>query len=225
MTLEIHLERTRTIVRFRWLYCIWMVSDILSLIWTLMGGGCIPLGDPQLASLNAAYHKKQDSIWFRGGDPNAFWDIRPFMKWRGWGKTLRDPKLVWLNASYHKEQEYIWFRAGDLNSFWDLPLMKWTGWGKDPDHQGDTLKPLTESVIRNKNIYGYVVGIWMVSEILGLLWSGGGGAWHRCTLGLHSMSLNSSYHKEQEYIGFRGGDLDISKILGLSFSERGRAWP
>ena len=28
----------------------------------------------------SSYHKQQEYIWFRGGDPNGFWDIRLLMK-------------------------------------------------------------------------------------------------------------------------------------------------
>ena len=45
----------------------------------------------------------------------------------------------------------------------------------------------------------------MVFEILGLL--GLGGKWGIPLEDPRSMSLNGSYHKEQEYIWFRGGDL------------------
>ena len=87
-------------------------------------------------------------------------------------------RLVSLNASYHKEQEYIWFMGGDLIGFSDIrPFMKWRGGAWLLCTGG----PLGWShwmclIIRNKNIYGIGVRIWTVSEILGLLWSGGGGA-------------------------------------------------
>ena len=45
----------------------------------------------------------------------------------------------------------------------------------------------------------------MVFEILGLLRLGGG--WGIPLEEPQSMSLNMSYHKEQEYIWFRGGDM------------------
>ena len=31
-------------------------------------------------SMDAAYHKEQQCIWFMSGDLNCFSDIRPFMK-------------------------------------------------------------------------------------------------------------------------------------------------
>ena len=36
--------------------------------------------DPRSGSLNVSYHKEQEYIWFRGGDPNSFWAITHFMK-------------------------------------------------------------------------------------------------------------------------------------------------
>ena len=57
----------------------------------------------------------------------------------------------------------------------------------------------------NKNIYGLGVGIPMVFEILGLICRGVG--WGIPLEEPRSMSLNVSYHKEQEYIWFRGGYL------------------
>ena len=88
-----------------------------------------------------------------------------------------------LNAACHKEQQYIWFMGEDLNSFWDIThFMKWRGWGIPP---GDPLGihgpcHLMRLIIRNKNIYGLEVGIWMVSKILSISWNEGGGA---CTRG------------------------------------------
>ena len=35
--------------------------------------------DPQSVSLDLSYHKEHQYIWFRGGDLNSFWDIRPVM--------------------------------------------------------------------------------------------------------------------------------------------------
>ena len=40
---------------------------------------------------NAPYHKKQDYIWFMGGDLNGFRDITHFMKWTGWGMSPGEP--------------------------------------------------------------------------------------------------------------------------------------
>ena len=43
-------------------------------------GWGMPLGDPEIHALNAAYHKEQQYIWFMGGDLNSFRDITHFMK-------------------------------------------------------------------------------------------------------------------------------------------------
>ena len=43
-------------------------------------GWDIPQGDIRSVSLDAAYHRKQDYTWFRGGDLNGFGYIRHFMK-------------------------------------------------------------------------------------------------------------------------------------------------
>ena len=130
-----------------------------------------------------------------------------FYDWEGWGTTLGDPRSMSLNASYHKKQGYIWFRGGDLNGFWDMrPFKKWRG-GADP--QGTPgLCHWMRLIIRNNNIYGLGVGIWTVSMAFFELEEGG--ANHRGTL---SMSVDSSYHKEQQCIWFMGGDLnDFSDI-------------
>ena len=67
-----------------------MVSKILSILWNEGGGEC-PRGTQGSMSLNAAYHKEQQYIWFMGGDLNGFRDITHFMKWRGWGMPPGDP--------------------------------------------------------------------------------------------------------------------------------------
>ena len=46
-------------------------------------GGACPRGAQGSMSLNAAYHKEQDYIWFMGGDLNGFQDIMYFMKRAG----------------------------------------------------------------------------------------------------------------------------------------------
>ena len=89
-----------------------------------------------------------------------------------WGP--RDPCH---NMAYHKEQQYIWFIGGDLNSFRDIThFMKWRGWDMPPGDPFGIHGPchLMRLIIRNKNIYGLWVGIWTVSEILSILWKGGG---------------------------------------------------
>ena len=64
-------------------------------------------------------------------------------------------------------------------------------------------------IIRNKNIYSVGVGILTVSALLHILWSKGGGAYPGGPPGYHwSVPLNASCHKDQEYIWFRGGNLN-----------------
>ena len=75
--------------------------------------GHTPWG-PKSVSLNASYHKEQQYIWFRGGVPNGFPDIKIYMDWSEWGIPLGYPISVSLNASDHKEQ-YILFSGGVLN--------------------------------------------------------------------------------------------------------------
>ena len=109
-----------------------------------------------------------NNIWFRGGDLNGFWDIWPFITWRGLGIPLEDPSLS-LNVSYHKEQEYIWFRGGDLSSFY-YAFYDWRGWDiilGDPRSMS-----LNASYYKKQGyIYGLGVVIWTVSKIWGLLWN------------------------------------------------------
>ena len=73
---------------------IWMVSKILCILWKEWVGhapaGCGGEGQGSM-SLNAAYQKEQQYIWFMGGDLNGFRDITHFMKCRGWGIPPGDP--------------------------------------------------------------------------------------------------------------------------------------
>ena len=49
-----------------------------------------------------AFHKEHDYILFMGGDLNSFWDIKHFMKWRGWAWPCLPSRTSWLvlvNAS------------------------------------------------------------------------------------------------------------------------------
>ena len=80
-------------------------------------GGACPRGTHGSRSLNAAYHKEQQYIWFMGGDLNGFRDT--FYEMKGWGHNW-DPWSVSLNAPHHKEQEYIWFMGRDMNSFREI---------------------------------------------------------------------------------------------------------
>ena len=49
--------------------------------------GHIP-GNGRSVSLDAS---SSGTWWFMGGDLNGFCDIRPFMKWRGWGMLSQGP--------------------------------------------------------------------------------------------------------------------------------------
>ena len=76
---------------------IWTFSRIFGLLWNegVLGS---PLGNPRSVSLDGSYHKEQQYIWFRGGDLNNFWDIRPYMKWREWGIPLGNPsQCLWFS--------------------------------------------------------------------------------------------------------------------------------
>ena len=83
---------------------------------------------------------------------------------KGWG--IPRGECMW--------QVYIWFRGGDLKTFWDIRLLSNEVGGAYPQETYG-LCHWMHLLIRNKNIYGLVVGIWMVSEILRLLWSEGVG--------------------------------------------------
>ena len=127
-------------------------------------------------SLNAPHHKEQVYIWLMGGDLNGFQDIMHFMKLAGGTCPQGTQGSMSLNAAYHKEQQYIWFMGGDLNGFRDIThIMKCRGWGMPPGDPFGIHGPchLMRLIIRNKNIYDLWVGIWMVSEILCILWKGG----------------------------------------------------
>ena len=65
--------------------------------------------DPRFGSLNVSYHKEQEYIWFRDGDPNGL-----HILWsKGGGASPGEGLGPWdhwsvpLNASCHKDQEYI----------------------------------------------------------------------------------------------------------------------
>ena len=50
-------------------------------VFTIYGhGGHLGHVTPRSGSLNVSYHKEQEYIWFRGGDPNSFLAITHFMK-------------------------------------------------------------------------------------------------------------------------------------------------
>ena len=53
-------------------------------------GGHAHVGDPQSVSLDLSYHTEHQCIWFRGGNMNSFWDIRPFMNpsWCHWMRLI-----------------------------------------------------------------------------------------------------------------------------------------
>ena len=118
----------------------------------------------------------------------------------------------------------IWFRGGDLNSVrYSKPYLNCRRWGipRGINSQCHWMHLITIS----NNIYVFGVGIWTVSEIM---WSGGGGAysliWTRRGGAYlkgtpRPVSLNVSYHKDKQYIWFRGRLLTVAKILSLLFTE------
>ena len=84
------------------------------------GVGYVPRNpvDPLSVSLDASYHKKQEYIWFMGGDLNGFL-YKAFCEVVGHapGRPLLDSRSMTLDVSYHKDEEYIWYRGGDLIRF------------------------------------------------------------------------------------------------------------
>ena len=128
-----------------------------------------------------------------GMDLNSFWD--------GLGHTSWGPMAGVNECILSEGKWYIWFRGGDLNSVLGIkPHANWRCWGIT--WGGSTV----HLIIRSNNIYGLVVGICMVSEILSLMWTGGNGAYPLGTL--VQMSLYASYHNEQQYMRFRGWALN-----------------
>ena len=104
----------------------WTISEILilRLIWTWCGASSSET--PSRCNW-MCHHKEQKYLCFRGGDLSGFWDIRPFLKWRGRGIARGNPRSVSMNVSYHMEKD-IWFRDGVLNGFWDIKTcMNWRG--------------------------------------------------------------------------------------------------
>ena len=77
-------------------------------------------------------------------------------------------------------------------------------------------------IIRSKNIYGFGVGIYTVSEMLSYLNCMGLGM----PLGTQSVSLNASYHNEQKIIYVLGARFrTVSGILSLICTRSGGAYP
>ena len=110
---------------------------------------------------------KSKSIYGFGVAIRAFSKILCLLWLRGVGHNPGGPPSMSLNDSYHKKQGYVWIRGGDLNGFWDMrPFMKW--WGGAYPQGTPGLYHRMRLIIRN-NMYGLGVGIWMVSEIYGLL--------------------------------------------------------
>lgn len=108
-----------------------------------------------------------------------------------------------FDAVWHKKQEYIWSRGGDLNCFQDsLVLSVWVGSGPPRDPWPTChLMPLDT---RNKNAYGFGVRISTVFKIIGhiLLLVGSGPLLELMAY----ISSNAPWHREQEYIRYRGQD-------------------
>jgi hypothetical protein len=77
---------------------------------------------------DAAWHKKQEYIWLRGGDLNGFKALpvlkernHPVMSWPIYDQMFLDTK----------NQEYVWITGEDLNSFQNiLVLPVWWGTGQ-----------------------------------------------------------------------------------------------
>jgi hypothetical protein len=107
-------------------------------------------------------HKKQEYVWFRGGNHKGFQDIRAFPE--GDGKTPYDHDLqIPSDVPWHKNQGYVWLSGRDLNGFPDTNALSVQG-GTGPSHIDPcTFRcSLTFLDIRNKNIYGLGVGISIV---------------------------------------------------------------
>ena len=73
--------------------------------------------------------------------------------------------------------------------------------------------------LRNNNMYGLGMEFWIVSEILSLMWTGGGGAYPG---GSQLVSMNASIIRNNIYSLGVGIGM-FSKILGLLWSEGGGA--
>ena len=130
----------------------------------------IPLEDLRLVSPNASYHKKQQHIWFRGGNLNAFWDmkpkaynvsyqkgffdIKPYVNWGGGGHTPWDCWCHWMhliimNNSIYSSGVGIWTVSDILSLIWDAG----EGGGEGGREGRDSWCNWMRLIIRNKNIY------------------------------------------------------------------------
>ena len=136
------------------------------------GDGAAPWGTPRFMSLNASFHKKQGYIWFRGGDLNGFWDMRPFMKWRGGANPQGTPGLChWMRLIIRNNNIYglgvgIWM----VSDIW--PFLNWKRVGKSP---GNSVYVNGCILSRNNNVYmGYgwdsnwFLRYWAIYEVKGV---------------------------------------------------------
>ena len=93
---------------------IWTILEILSLLCSKGGGTCpgTQQETPWSVLFNVSYHIKHEYIGFMGGDLNHFIlsDIKPFMKWMGWGLHLiiRNMKIYGLGVG----NSMVTFRIG-----------------------------------------------------------------------------------------------------------------
>jgi hypothetical protein len=72
---------------------------------------------------DATWHKKQEYIWFRGGDFNNFRDIWALPILTGAGQFRMVMTYIQADATWHEKKQYKWFKGGDLNGFWDTKTL------------------------------------------------------------------------------------------------------
>ena len=133
----------------------WMVSEILSLIWTGWGGAN-PKETP------GWYHwmsyKEQEYIWFRCWDMNDFWDIRLFMKWISVPFPPEDHWSVSMIASN--------YAYGLVVVFWTVPeILNFIWIAADMAYPWGTHSRCLWMCHQKEQIYGLGEGIWTFFEI------------------------------------------------------------
>ena len=205
-------------------------------------------GVPRSMSLNAPYFKEQEYIWFMGGNLNGFQDIMHFMKLREWGMPLgdrlgfQDPchlmcliirnkniyglgrgrvfwtlsKLLCIFTFSHTNAYATKFDLGlkEVKVIPGSPFMQLM-MGPRPRCYIPSFMQIGPAVPEKIFEGFYHIWAWRPS------WS--------CDLDhpgvLRSMSLNAPYLKEQEYICFMGGDLNVFQDIMHFMKWRGGACP
>ena len=167
--------------------------------------------DQGSVSLNASYHKKQQYIWFNGGDLNGSEILSLMWTGGGWAYPLGTQgwchwmHLIIMNNNIYGLGVRFWTVSETLRLTWNEGGGVYS-WGT---HSRVSLN----ASFHNKQHFwfrgGVLNGFWDIK--LYMNWRG----WVIPPGQPRLVSLNVSYHKEQQYIWFRVGFRMISEIVSL----------